>query len=266
MSRGNSWRWRKVKSPYSKKRHVTVRAVSGAADCGRVRAVVDLRPVVSESDPACLPPTPPTRPPSGSPRRPRHLRRQRPLVSRTPEPCSPPTHLRPHPGRCPRPAALVAAAALDVTQPVAVLLLAVLPAIPDTGNPAAIIADIAAALAPGRITAISHLTARLRLRPRHHRRQRLQRPRPTAPLFRRTSGQVAIVRGTLSAEWPGIVPVTRCGPHSRKRPGAATDLTGAVARLPADADPGNRSAAATTHHRCNRPEEAHEKRRSRPGR
>jgi hypothetical protein len=54
-----------------------------------------------------------------------------------------------------------AAAALDFTRPVAVLLLAVLHFLPDTDYPAAIVATLAAGLAPGSYLAISHLTADL---------------------------------------------------------------------------------------------------------
>jgi len=52
-----------------------------------------------------------------------------------------------------------AAAALDFTQPAAVLLLAVLHFIPDTDDPAAIVAGLASGLAPGSFVVISHLTA-----------------------------------------------------------------------------------------------------------
>src|SRR5215470_4817139 len=54
-----------------------------------------------------------------------------------------------------------AAATLDFTRPVAVLLLAVLHFVPDTDYPAAIIATLAAGLAPGSYLALSHLTADL---------------------------------------------------------------------------------------------------------
>src|SRR5215471_1896819 len=48
---------------------------------------------------------------------------------------------------------------LDYSRPVAVLLLAVLHFLADTDDPAGIIKQIAAALAPGSLIAISHLTA-----------------------------------------------------------------------------------------------------------
>jgi len=54
-----------------------------------------------------------------------------------------------------------ASATLDLTQPVAVLLLAVLHYLPDAGHPARIVRSLAAALAPGSYLAISHLTADL---------------------------------------------------------------------------------------------------------
>ena len=47
---------------------------------------------------------------------------------------------------------------LDYTRPVPVLLLAVLHFLADTDDPAGIIKQLAAALAPGSLIAISHLT------------------------------------------------------------------------------------------------------------
>jgi SAM-dependent methyltransferase len=52
-----------------------------------------------------------------------------------------------------------AAATLDFTQPAAILLVAVLHFIPDADDPAAIVGELAEALAPGSFVAISHLTA-----------------------------------------------------------------------------------------------------------
>ena len=58
------------------------------------------------------------------------------------------------------PQTIVAQAAriLDFTQPVAVLLLAVLHFIPDAEDPLGIVATLAGALAPGSYLVISHLT------------------------------------------------------------------------------------------------------------
>jgi hypothetical protein len=58
------------------------------------------------------------------------------------------------------PAALLdaAGAVLDFTRPVAVLLLAVLHFVPDADDPAGIVKQLAPALAPGSLIAISHLT------------------------------------------------------------------------------------------------------------
>jgi hypothetical protein len=54
-----------------------------------------------------------------------------------------------------------AARTLDFTQPVAVLLLAVLHFVPDADDPPGIVAALAAGLAPCSFVAISHLTADL---------------------------------------------------------------------------------------------------------
>src|SRR5262249_52798579 len=71
-----------------------------------------------------------------------------------------------------------AARTLDFTQPVGVLLLAVLHFIPDTDDPAGLVATLAARLAPGSSLAISHLTADLAPRPGPRRPQRLQHRQP----------------------------------------------------------------------------------------
>src|SRR5690349_19182869 len=52
-----------------------------------------------------------------------------------------------------------ATAVLDFSKPVAVLLLAILHFVPDEEDPAGIVAELAAALAPGSLIAITHLTA-----------------------------------------------------------------------------------------------------------
>jgi hypothetical protein len=59
------------------------------------------------------------------------------------------------------PGAIMAQAsrALDFTQPVAVLLLAIAHFLPDSDDPAGIVAALAGAMAPGSYVAISHLTA-----------------------------------------------------------------------------------------------------------
>ena len=59
------------------------------------------------------------------------------------------------------PEAILQAAAqtLDFTQPVAVILVAVLHFLADADDPAGVVATLAAALAPGSFVAISHLTA-----------------------------------------------------------------------------------------------------------
>jgi SAM-dependent methyltransferase len=54
-----------------------------------------------------------------------------------------------------------AAQTLDLTQPVAMLLLAILHFLPDSDDPAKVVATLADGLAPGSFVAISHLTADL---------------------------------------------------------------------------------------------------------
>jgi hypothetical protein len=130
------------------------------------------------------------------------------------------------------PAAILtqAAATLDFTQPVGVLMLAVLHFLSDSDDPAAIVATLAAALAPGSYLAISHLTAD-------------QAPEQVTaaatayntatltPVTPRTHTQVTGLFGGLPLLPPGVVPVTEW----RTRAGELAqpcDLYGGVARVP----------------------------------
>jgi len=130
-----------------------------------------------------------------------------------------------------------AAGILDFSQPVAVWLLAVLHFVADADDPAGIVAEVAAALAPGSLIAISHLTAD-------------SAPGPVAaavaafnarvqvPVCPRTHDQVSALFGELPLVWPGIVPVTRWWPSFREAPGGDCDAYGGVAVVrPASGQP-----------------------------
>jgi len=135
------------------------------------------------------------------------------------------------------PAALLtkAAATLDFSQPTAVLLLAVLHFVPDVDDPAGIVADLAGALAPGSMIAISHLTADYAPGPVTD-GAAAYNARVPAALFPRTRKQVAGLLGKLPADWPGVVPVTRWRPSFEEAPGRPVDMLAAVSRLPAAGD------------------------------
>jgi hypothetical protein len=155
-------------------------------------------------------------------------------------PCSPPA--RP-PGRCGHvdadlrdPAALLAQASqtLDFTQPIAVLLLAVLHFLPGTDNPAAIVAALARALAPGSYLVISHLTADLAPAPVTAVITVYNTAVPAPPVTARSHAEVTALLGGLPLVPPGVVPVTEWRPAAPAA-GPATspaDLYVGIARTP----------------------------------
>jgi hypothetical protein len=123
-----------------------------------------------------------------------------------------------------------AAATLDFTRPVAVLLLAVLHFLPDTDYPAAIAATLAAGLAPGSYLAISHLTADLAPEQITAAADAYNTATPT-PVTPRTHTQVTSLFGGLPLLPPGVVPVSEWRtPAGEVAP--PCDLYGGVARVP----------------------------------
>jgi trans-aconitate methyltransferase len=106
-----------------------------------------------------------------------------------------------------------AAEALDLTRPVGVLLLAVLHFLPDSDDPAGVVAELAAGLAPGSFIAISHLTADFA---------------PDAPvpagITARSHAQVTALFGGLSLVAPGVVPVAEWRRDVGDPPGRLADL------------------------------------------
>jgi hypothetical protein len=124
-----------------------------------------------------------------------------------------------------------AAATLDFTRPVAVLLLAVLHFLPDTDYPAAIVATLAAGLAPGSYLAISHLTADLAPQQVAAAASAYNATSPTQ-VTARTHTQVTALFGGLPLLPPGVVPVTEWRPTPGQGPSPAADLHAGVARIP----------------------------------
>jgi hypothetical protein len=123
-----------------------------------------------------------------------------------------------------------AAAALDFTQPVGVLLLAILHFLDDASDPAAIVAALAAALAPGSCLAISHLTADFAPEQVSAAADAYNTLAAVA-VTPRTHAQVTGLFGGLPLLAPGVVPVTQWRPSI----GADTppcDLHAGAARIP----------------------------------
>jgi SAM-dependent methyltransferase len=141
------------------------------------------------------------------------------------------------------PAALLAKAAglLDFSQPVAVLLLAVLPFISDADGPAAIVAKLADALAPRSVIVISALTADCAPVPVAT-GTAAWNAAVAAPLVPRSRAAITALFGGLPLQWPGMVPVTQWRPLHRHAASAPTDMLGGVARIPAPGDEDWRNA------------------------
>lgn len=122
-----------------------------------------------------------------------------------------------------------AAAILDFSRPVAVLLLAVLHFVADADDPAGIVTTLAGALAPDSMIVISHATADFAASTVTSAAAACNASVPVQ-VYPRPRDQVASLLGGLPEQWPGVVPVTRWLPSLREGPGDACDLYGAVAR------------------------------------
>jgi SAM-dependent methyltransferase len=124
-----------------------------------------------------------------------------------------------------------AAAVLDFTQPVAVWLLAVLHFVADADDPAGIVAELAAALAPGSLIAISHLTADYAPGPVADGTAAYNALVPV-PVYPRSYAQVAALFGGLPLQRPDVVAVTRWRPSFQEAPGGHCDIYGGLAAVP----------------------------------
>jgi O-methyltransferase involved in polyketide biosynthesis len=123
-----------------------------------------------------------------------------------------------------------AACALDFTQPVAVLLLAVLHFVPDADNPAGIVAELTRNLAPGSFVAISHLTGDFAPDAVREAVDAYNKLVPV-PVIARTHAEVTGLFAALPLVAPGVVPVSEWRPDAIVR--QVVDLYGGVARVPA---------------------------------
>jgi hypothetical protein len=130
------------------------------------------------------------------------------------------------------PPAIVAGAArtLDFTQPVAVLLLAVLHFIADPDDPAQLVAALTRTLAPGSYVAISHLTADFAPGPVTAGVAAYNTLVPTG-LTARTHAQVTALFAGLPLVPPGVVPLTEWRPAGGP-PTGPVDLYAGLARVP----------------------------------
>jgi S-adenosyl methyltransferase len=121
---------------------------------------------------------------------------------------------------------------LDFSQPMAVLLIAVLPFIPDAEDPAGILARINETLVSGSYLAISHGTfVRLERRPGQEAVRKLYEQTPT-PFQLRTEEQIRGLLSGLEIVPPGVVPVTDWHPDPDGDEPPQHFLLAAVARKP----------------------------------
>jgi O-methyltransferase involved in polyketide biosynthesis len=124
-----------------------------------------------------------------------------------------------------------ASGVLDFSEPVAVLLLAVLHFIPDRDQPAAIVSQLASALAPGSLIAVSHVTADYAPRTIADAADAYN-ARVPLPVYPRSRSDIAALLGPLPIQYPGVVPVSYWQPSLREPAPQLVDICAAVTRLP----------------------------------
>jgi len=131
------------------------------------------------------------------------------------------------------PAAVLAGAAqtLDFTQPVAVLMLAVLHFLAGANDPGRVVAALDRRLAPGSFVAISHLTSDFAPGPVTAGVEAYNALVPT-PLVPRSHAQVSALFGALPLVPPGVVPITEWRAATASPFPHAADLYAGVARKP----------------------------------
>jgi S-adenosyl methyltransferase len=131
------------------------------------------------------------------------------------------------------PEAILKAAAqtLDLTQPAAVVLAAVLHFLADADDPAGVVATLTGALAPGSFVAISHLTADFAPEEVSSAVAAYNTLVPAA-ITARSHAEVTALTGRLSLVAPGVVPVSEWRPdHAPLRPLSA-DMYAGLTTMP----------------------------------
>jgi len=123
-----------------------------------------------------------------------------------------------------------AARTLDLAQPVGLLLLAILHFIPDSDDPARIVARLADALAPGSFIALSHLTADFAPAQVTAAATAYNAATPI-PVHARSHAQISSLFAGLPLLAPGVVPVNEWRPAPGGF-GPPADLYAGVARIP----------------------------------
>jgi hypothetical protein len=121
---------------------------------------------------------------------------------------------------------------LDLSEPAGLLVLALLHLVPDRDDPAAIVGDLAAALAPGSFVAISHMTADFAPGSVRDAVDAYNTLAPV-PVVARTREQVEALFGGMPLVPPGVAPVHEWLPEAANPLTCVSDMWGGVARVPA---------------------------------
>jgi hypothetical protein len=121
---------------------------------------------------------------------------------------------------------------LDLSEPVGLLLLALLHLIPDRDDPAAIVGDLASALAPGSFVAISHMTADFSPGPVNDAVNAYNALAPV-PVKARTRAEVETLFGGIPLVPPAVVGVHEWLPEAADPLTCVSDMWGGVARVQA---------------------------------
>ena len=124
-----------------------------------------------------------------------------------------------------------AAGTLDFTQPVAVMLVAVLHCIPDENGPAQIVADLMRTFTAGSFLVISHATSDMDTAVAQANSR--MGPLMSEPVTLRGHDQVSRFFDGLDLVEPGVVPVQEWRPRSELEASAKAAFWGGVARKPA---------------------------------
>jgi S-adenosyl methyltransferase len=124
-----------------------------------------------------------------------------------------------------------AAQTLDFSQPVAVMLMAILHLIPDTDDPYGIVAKLVGAVPAGSYLALSQIASDIDVEAVAEARDQVGRYMPVKQTYR-THAEVMRFFGGLALAEPGLVPVQKWRPDSAAEAARPSALWGGVGRRP----------------------------------
>jgi SAM-dependent methyltransferase len=124
-----------------------------------------------------------------------------------------------------------AAQTLDFSQPVAIVLMAILHLIPDTDDPYRILAQLLDAVPPGSYLALSQIASDIDVEEVSEAREQIGRYMPARQTYRSHAETMRFFAGLELAE-PGLVRITEWRPDTEADATLPTALWGGVARKP----------------------------------